>query len=225
LLGGSTGGTSTNGNGGAIGSNGGTRANATSTGGSKSGNSTGGASLGGNNAMGGYRSTGGAGVPTTGGNRATGGAGVPTTGGNMATGGASATGGVSFWTTVTYSSSGSPNPPDGHHNPGLNCSQCHVSGSSTGATVWLFAGTVYKADGTTPAPNVQVGVSDGTNLYTTYSATNGNFWVPGPGTVNWATAQVRVRNANGELTMAGATPASTCNVCHNATIYPRITAP
>jgi hypothetical protein len=172
--------------------------------------------LGSNGAVGGYRAT-------TGGLMAAGG--VATTGGNRATGGASATGGVSFWTTVTYSSSGSPNPADGHHNPGQNCIQCHVSGSSTGATVWLFAGTVYKTDGTTPAPNVQVGVSDGAILYTAYSATNGNFWVPGPGTVNWATAQVRIRNANGELIMAGATPASTCNTCHNATVYPRITAP
>ncbi len=209
LLGGSTGGTYGNGIGGAIGSNGGTRANATGTGGFKSGNSTGGAGLGGNSTMGGYKAAGGA----------------PATGGNRSTGGASATGGVSFWTTVTYSTSGSPNPPDGHHNPGQNCVQCHVSGSATAATVFLFAGTVYKADGTTPAPNAQVGVSDGTNLYTTYSATNGNFWVPGPGTVNWATAQVRIRNGNGELTMVGATPASTCNVCHNATVYPRITAP
>jgi hypothetical protein len=84
---------------------------------------------------------------------------------------------------------------------------------------------VYKSDGTTPAPNVQVGINDGTNLYTTYSATNGNIWLPASGTVNWANAQVRIRNSNGELSMAGATPAATCNLCHSSTTYPRITAP
>jgi hypothetical protein len=154
----------------------------------------------------------------------TGGAGV-TLGGSRATGGASATGGDTFWKTVTYSATGLPNPSNGNHNQGLNCIQCHVSGSSSGAPVWLFGGTVYKANGTTPAPNVQVGINDGTNLYTTYSATNGNIWLPASGTINWTNAQVRIRNSNGELTMAGATPASTCNLCHNSTSYPRITAP
>ena len=125
----------------------------------------------------------------------------------------------------TISQTGLPNPSSGNHNQGQNCIQCHVSGSSTGAPTWLFGGTVYKTDGTTPAPNVQLGINDGTNLYTTYSATNGNIWLPASGTVNWAKAQVRIRDSNGESTMAGATPAATCNLCHSSTTYPRITAP
>jgi hypothetical protein len=147
------------------------------------------------------------------------------TGGRAATGGQAATGGSSFWTTVVYSPSGAPSPADGHHNPSQNCAQCHVSGSTSGAPVWMFGGTVYQANATTPAPNVQVGINDGTGLYTTYTAANGNFWFAGSATINWAKAQVRIRNANGESTMVGATPSASCNLCHNSTTYPRITAP
>jgi len=216
LVGGSSGGTSANGSGGSTTNNSGTNTIATATGGSPSSISTGGTSTGGANATGGR-------IATTGGALATGGS--VATGGARATGGTLGTGGVSFWKTVTYSATGLPNPSNGNHNPGQNCIQCHVSGTSTEAPPWLFGGTVYKADGTTPAPNVQVGVNDGTNLYTAYSATNGNFWFGGSGTINWAAAQVRIRNANGELMMAGATAAATCNLCHNSTTYPRITAP
>lgn len=196
-------------------------------------------------ASGGYTVTGGAsttggtsnrgGNGTTGGSAATGGGlamgGSPATGGALATGGhptaggTAATGGNSFWTTVAYSATGAPNPADGHHNPGQNCIQCHASGSTSGAPVWMFGGTIYQSNGTTPAPNVQVGINDGNTLHTTYTATNGNFWLASSGTINWAQAQVRIRDANGELTMAGATPAATCNLCHSSTTYPRITAP
>ena len=193
LTGGSAGGASGNGDGGAPGISGGNGSGATTTGGSQSNGSTGGANI--------------------------------TLGGSRATGGTSATGGDTFWKTVTYSANGLPNPSNGNHNQGQNCIQCHVSGSSTGAPAWMFGGTVYQTNGTTPAPNVQVGINDGNNLYTTYSATNGNIWLPASGTINWAKAQVRLRDSNGELTMAGATPAATCNLCHSSTTYPRITAP
>jgi hypothetical protein len=72
--------------------------------------------------------------------------------------------------------------------------------------------------------NAGLSGSGGSNLYTTYSASNGNFWLAGASTINWAKAQVRVRNTNGESIMAGATPTSSCNLCHNSTTYPRITA-
>lgn len=177
------------------------------------GNTTGGVDgLGGSSAL---DSTGGA---ITGG-------GVGATGGSTPTGSGLGTGGVSFWKNVTYNATALPDPSNGNHNAGQNCIQCHTAGTNSEAPAWLFAGTVYQADGTTPAAHVQVGVNDGANLYTAYSATNGNFWFGGTGTINWAAAQVRIRNGNGELTMAGATPASTCNLCHNSTTYPRITAP
>jgi cytochrome c553 len=70
-----------------------------------------------------------------------------------------------------------------------------------------------------------VGVNDGTNLYTAYSGTNGNFYLRTAATINWAKAEVRIRNANGEKIMTGATPAAACNSCHTGTGTPRITAP
>jgi len=84
-----------------------------------------------------------------------------------------------------------------------------------GKRTWLFGGTVYKANGTTPAPNVQVGVRDGTALYTAYTATNGNFWFAKPNgvTINWTNAEARMRNSNGEKKMISA-PQAGCNGCH-----------
>ena len=60
-------------------------------------------------------------------------------------------------------------------------------------------------------------MSDGTVSYFTYSATNGNFWVPDSGeAIAWETADVRIRNAAGEARMPGtATPRAGCNGCHN----------
>ena len=208
-----TGGAPASGSGGATSDSGGTQTGGVASGGAIS------------NSLGGVNGTGGSSAGVTGGTVATGGA--KSTGGAFGAGGSPPTGGASgasFWKTVTYSSSALPNPSNGNHNPGQNCIQCHTSGNGE-APIWLFGGTVYQANGTTPAAHVQVGVNDGTNLYTAYSATNGNFWFGGTGNINWANAQVRLRNANGELAMAGATPASTCNLCHNGTTYPRITAP
>ena len=61
---------------------------------------------------------------------------------------------------------------------------------------------------------MQVGVKSGTNLYTAYTATNGNFWVAGTQTVNWATVEIRARNANGEKKMTSAPTSGACNSCH-----------
>jgi len=119
---------------------------------------------------------------------------------------------------VTYSATGLPAAPNasGHHNAGANCNNCHDGSGATDVPPvpqWFFAGTVYKAGGTTGAPNVQVGVKDGNNLYTAYTGTNGNFFFGGTATINWATAKVMIRNANGEASMASAASAS-CNSCH-----------
>ncbi len=166
------------------------------------------------------------GAKSAGGSTSTGGVaaarGGATTGGTAA-GGVAASAGASFWKSVTYSSTGLPDVPSGNHNAGRDCLTCHTGTSQ--APRWYFAGTVYKAGGTSPAPNVQIGVNDGTNLYTAYSGTNGNFYLRTTATVNWASAQVRIRNANGEKLMIGATPAAACNSCHTGTGTPRITAP
>jgi hypothetical protein len=192
---GGTGGSDTGGTGG--GATGGTGGSATGgTGGSATGG-TGGSATGG---------TGGGG--TGGGGTGGGGTGGGGTGGG-GTGGGGTGGGSSFW-DGPYDPNALPNPADGKHNAGKNCLQCHT-GSPTPA--WLFAGTVYQTGGG-GAAHVQVGVKDANGLYTTYSATNGNFWYPkGSATVDWANAEVRARNANGEIIMSGS-PSAGCNSCH-----------
>ncbi len=103
-----------------------------------------------------------------------------------------------------------PTPDTGNHNPGADCMTCH----NTGDYLRLFAGTIYQADGTTPAPSVEIGVRDGDTLRTTYSATNGNFWFSDDGgTIDWMTAIVQARNANGDVLMYSPGEAG-CNSCH-----------
>jgi hypothetical protein len=206
---GGTGGSDTGGTGGSA--TGGTGGSATGgTGGSATGG-TGGSATGGT----GGSATGGTGGSATGGTggSATGGTGGGGTGGGGTggggTGGGGTGGGSSFW-DGPYDPNALPNPADGKHNAGKNCLQCHT-GSPTPA--WLFAGTVYQTGGG-GAAHVQVGVKDANGLYTTYSATNGNFWYPkGSATVDWANAEVRARNANGEIIMSGS-PSAGCNSCH-----------
>ncbi|MBI4953320.1 MAG: hypothetical protein HY908_14910 [Myxococcales bacterium] len=129
-------------------------------------------------------------------------------------------GAAGFWDgAAAYDPAGLPNPADGNHQDGNNCMNCHTGGGA--APQWIFGGTVYEAGGTVGAANVQVGLlaaaPGGAVLYTTYSATNGNFWIDaaaaGNPTIDWATAEVGMRNANGEVLMAGV-PAATCNGCH-----------
>jgi len=148
--------------------------------------------------------TGGGGGTTSSG---TGGGGGTTSSGTAGSGGVG--GGADFWDGA-YDPNGLPNPSDGEHNDGDYCMSCHASGGDQ----WLFGGTVYETGGSNGAANVQVGLLlDGT-LYTAYSGDNGNFWVADPGgSPNWANAEVRFRNANGETIMVGAATAA-CNSCH-----------
>jgi hypothetical protein len=142
--------------------------------------------------------------PTTGG-----------TGGEAGVAGAAGTDGgaeaAAFW-EESYDPAGLPDVQNGKHSPGMNCERCHASGDET----FLFGGTVYEADGTTAAPNVEVGVRDGTNFYSSYTATNGNFWVlaTGGATIDWANADVRVRNQKGERQKEITATSGACNSCH-----------
>jgi activator of 2-hydroxyglutaryl-CoA dehydratase len=77
---------------------------------------------------------------------------------------------------------------------------------------------VYKADGTTPAPHVEIGVRDGTKLFKVCSAANGNFWQTKTDTLAWANAEIRARNANGEAKMVSKSTTGGCNSCHGATL-------
>jgi hypothetical protein len=115
-----------------------------------------------------------------------------------------------FWED-DYDPNALPTPADGEHHDGDNCMQCHGDGND----VWLFGGTVYRSDGTTGAASVQIGILMGGSLRTAYSATNGNFWFADDGgSIDWANAEARMRNSNGEAIMPSP-PASGCALCHS----------
>jgi hypothetical protein len=157
--------------------------------------------------------------------------GIAASSGTNHTGGATAAGGTvggasTFVWPGAYNPAGLPSNPSGKHNPGTNCmgSQCHASSQASRA--FAFGGTVYQSDGTTPAANAQIAITFGSSTVTTYSATNGNFWMPlsNAPSINWATATVHLRDAKGEAAKpAGTTVDVGCNSCH--TSNSRITAP
>ncbi len=129
-------------------------------------------------------------------------------------GGVAGAAGAGFWPSA-YNASALPNPANGEHNSGKDCLGCHNPNGPANEELWLFGGTVFKADKTTPAPHVQVGVNDGTQTYTAYTGTNGNFWYAGAGaTLDWSKVEIKIRNANGELQMSSAPTGGSCNSCH-----------
>jgi cytochrome c553 len=98
-------------------------------------------------------------------------------------------------------------------------SACHASTQTSRA--FAFGGTVYQTGGSTAAANVQIAITSGTTTVTTYSATNGNFWLPlaSAPSINWTTATVHLRNAKGEVAKAsGTSVAAGCNSCHGSTM-------
>lgn len=96
------------------------------------------------------------------------------------------------------------------------CMSCHGP-TGTAVTKLVYGGVVYQADGVTPAPNVQVGVKDGTYQSVVYSAANGMYWAVGTNAVNWPVADIRIRTANGEVPKLAADARSAdCDSCHHA---------
>jgi hypothetical protein len=170
---------------------------------------------------GGSTSTGGSGAAgqatATSSNASSGGS---TTANSGATGGASSTSRSFDWGTSTYNANGGVNVSHQTHDNGLAClASCHAHTFQTG-------GTAYAANGTTAAANVQFGVRINGTLYTDYSGSGGNFFMSIPGTLDWASAQVAMRNANGTTVhpttsgMSGNCNASNCHGTSN-----RITQP
>lgn len=175
-------------------------------------------------AIGGAGTAGTGGIATGGSN--TGGA----TAGTGATTGTGATAGTdnglggseSFWAAPTYTA---PNPvptlPTGAaHYPGQACQTCHSTTTAAavgGSVVLLYGGTIYAADGS-GAPGVEIGVKEGSTFKSTYSATDGSFWVldDGSTTINWLKADVRTRNATAEDNHATDPSGADCNSCHVA---------
>jgi hypothetical protein len=139
-----------------------------------------------------------------------------TAGGAAGVGGtAGAAGADNFWDGDYSTCSGQQS-----HNAGDACmTSCHTSGSHKLA----FGGTVYS--GTSGKSGVQVGVKVGSDLIQVCSGSNGNFYYLANSTIDWANAEVRVRNANGELLGHPSNNAATgdCNSCHGSSN--RIPAP
>jgi hypothetical protein len=95
-------------------------------------------------------------------------------------------------------------------------SSCH--GPTQGNRAFAFGGTVYSTGGAL-APHVQIAILSGQNVFTTYSGTNGNFWLPlsDAANIEWAKATVYLRNGAGELSKpTTATVNSNCNGCHGS---------
>ena len=157
---------------------------------------------------------------------ATAGAGHPEAGSSgVASGGSGASGNLApFPWPATFDATSAPTPADGHHNAGASCmsSVCHGS-----KVPFAYGGTVYQADGTTGAGNVEIGIYDGVLTLTTYSAANGNIWLASSaGTIDWTKAIIAIRDANGERVKPAAAPrGSACNGtgCHASTM--RLAAP
>ncbi|MBN2196073.1 MAG: hypothetical protein JW751_24870 [Polyangiaceae bacterium] len=140
-------------------------------------------------------------------------------GGTPGTGGATGGAAADYW-PAAYDPAGAPTPADGGYhvavpNAGQACmASCHDA-TGVAATKLVFGGTVFRSDGVAPAPNVEVGVKDGTNQYYVYTAANGMYWAMGTTAVNWAAADIRIRNATGELVkLATDARDADCDRCH-----------
>lgn len=151
--------------------------------------------------------------------------GASNVGGKSSAGGSTAqsssTGGAgNFWPSA-FSSTGTASTPYHTTTPAgaVPCMTCHgpTSPSALSTVKIVFGGTVFKADGKTGAPNVQVGVSDGTKKYFVYTAPNGYYWQEGTETVNWASADIRTRSATGESIKKSTDDRNAdCDSCHAA---------
>jgi cytochrome c553 len=122
------------------------------------------------------------------------------------------------WWPVAFTAGSLPDPSNGNgsHAGSAACGSCHKSGGSASSYVWLFGGIVYTStSGTTPVASAQIGVKDGTTFVSTYSASNGYFWLPvSAGAINWSTAEIRIRTATGENKMTSHASSGDCQTCH-----------
>lgn len=140
--------------------------------------------------------------------------------------------GDTFWAD-TYNPAGQPaantaivyhKPENGHPGPCLTAPGCH-SPADTSATSakpkMAYGGVVYKSDGKTRAPNVQVGVVSGTTYKQfAYSRSDGLYWVEGtpPDAATWKASDIRIRNTAGEKKKAAKDDRNgDCDFCHKET--------
>jgi len=79
----------------------------------------------------------------------------------------------------------------------------------------VFGGTIYGPDHVQGAAGVEIGVRAASGFFLGCSASNGNFWVWGTPDIDWANAEIRMRNPKGQAIMKSA-GAAACNSCHAA---------
>jgi hypothetical protein len=152
------------------------------------------------------------GTSSTGGDFSVGGRSTAT-GGLSATGGALATGGAAAfdWGTSVYNITGGSSLGHQGHNTGAAClATCH-------AHTFQAGGTIYQADATTTSANVQIGILMNGTLSVAYSGSQGNFYLPIAGTLDWTTAQIAIRTSAGVAIHPSVSGLSgSCNSCHNS---------
>jgi len=128
-----------------------------------------------------------------------------------ATGAGGGTGSPFDWGTTTYNASGGASVAYQGHFTGQSClsATCHKHNIT-------YGGTIYQSNGSSTAGNVQIGIRAGSNLVTTYSGSQGNFYGNISG-ASWATAQIAIRNASGTAVMpTNASASGECNSCHGS---------
>ena len=141
----------------------------------------------------------------------TGGTGLSSTGGLPSLGGP-----ANYW-PAPYDPTGTPNPAgDAHHETDLPGACILRHGRADPAVTKLaFGGTMFHADGVTRAASVEIGVKSGATQYFVSSSARGMCWAEGPDNVDWATADVRFRNATSEVPKpAEMARGADCNLCH-----------
>jgi hypothetical protein len=135
-------------------------------------------------------------------------------------GGGATGGGGDFWPSAAYGAivANPPSPVDTDHPPGITCMTCHaMAGEVGGNIVLLYGGTVYAADGMTPAGGVEVGVRYNGQVFSTTSNAQGNFGVEAAAPMASGAHEVRMRSAAGEIIkLAGEVSEADCNSCHSA---------
>lgn len=149
-------------------------------------------------------------------------AGASTTGGNASSGVGGSSQAVTStatgfdWAGSAFDATAGAAIDHQDHFNGMGCISvaCHGTTNFTANA----SGTIYQADGTTPASNVQVGIFIDGALSTTYAGSQGNFWVTLPSVTGFATARIALRTAAGTTLMpVNAAATGNCNGCHTAT--------
>ena len=124
------------------------------------------------------------------------------------------------WWPAPFKAGSLPDPSNGrgNHAGSSPCLSCHKSGGAASSAVWLMGGIVYSdTTSTTAVPSAEIGIKDGDQFWSTYSATNGYFWLPSSaGTINWSSADIRIRTVKGELAMHSRATSGDCQTCHSS---------